>query len=167
MTRRSVLSKNNIGTTTYDQSLKSGDLQNMVFSETDLPSIFNSEAPKYDVIESDNLLTRKLNKSELKDVLEEKGLNTDGKVDQLRQRATEANIPLTETKGEVIPGYIRNPRGAQKIACERGFFLPAGLLPNGKKVSMNTKSSKHTITREIIVDKETSVISMLKECNDF
>ena len=111
-----------------------------------LPPIFDSKGPKYDVIKSDNLLTRKLNKSELKDVLEEKGLNTDGKVDQLRQRVTNVNIPLTETKGEVIPGYIGKPKGAQQIACERGLFLPTGLLPNGKKVSMNGKSLKHPIT---------------------
>ena len=73
MMRSYVLSKNNTSTITHDRSLKAGDLQNIVFSKTNLPPIFDSEAPKYDVIKSDNLLTRKLNKSELKDVLEEKG----------------------------------------------------------------------------------------------
>jgi len=84
MMRSSVLSKNNIGTITHERSLKGDDLQNMVFSETDLPPMFDSEALKYDVIKSGNMLTHKLNKSELKDVLEEKGINTDGKFDQLR-----------------------------------------------------------------------------------
>ena len=54
--------------------------------------------------------------------MEEKGLNTDGKVEQLKQRATEANIPISETTGKLIPGYIGKAKGALQIAAERGFI---------------------------------------------
>lgn len=90
----------------------------MVFSETDLPPIFESEATTYNIIKSNNLWPRKLNKSELKGVLEEKGLSTDRKVDQLRQQSTEANISLTETKCGVIPGKIRKLKTPNKLLAK-------------------------------------------------
>ena len=138
----------------------------MVFKENDLPPIFDPIVPPYDVASEDSV-TRKLNKLELKTALESKGYNGEGKVDALRDRAKEAGIPLTITKGKVTEGYISKPKGASQIVCERGFVDMEGKLPDGSKFYMNGTSSKDPLTGAKLINKATSVIRMLQRCDDF
>ena len=74
-------------------------------------------------------MTRKLNKVEIKEKFGAMGYNTDFNIKILRQRATEVNVPLYETKSKIIPGYVGNPKGAAQIACTRGFINTDGMLP--------------------------------------
>ena len=82
-------------------------------------------------------------------------------------RAKEAGIPLTITKGKIIEGYIGKPKGASQIVCERGFVDMEGKLPDGSKFSMNGTSSKDALTGVKLINKATSVIRMLQRCDDF
>ena len=59
-------------------------------------------------------------------MLEKNGLNSDGLVAVLRARATLANIPITETKGEVIAGYVGKPKGAKKSHVKEDSFFQQG-----------------------------------------
>ena len=165
--RSSILTEEDVGNIEHDRALKVGEVQSMVFHEASLPPIFHPDAPKHDSLTPGSLVTRKLTSKELKQMLETNSLNSDGLVAVLRARATLANIPITETKGEVIAGYVGKPKGAKEIACERGFFLPTGVLSNGKKVTLNGTPSKDAVTGVVNLDKTTSVIRMLKRCSDF
>jgi len=129
--RNSVLTKDDIGTLKHNRTLKVGDIQSMVFDENDLPPILDPNAPKYDAVADGVIITRKLNKSELKTILELKGFNGNGSSADLIERAEEANISLTETKQKIVDGYVGKPKGAAQIACERGFLDDKGKLPNG------------------------------------
>ena len=112
-------------------------------------------------------VTRKLNAKELKEKLEELGMNSDGNVAELRSRANVANIPIVEEKGNIIEGYVGKPKGALQIACERGFIGLDGKLGNGRKVSMQGTSSKDGVTGVVTIDRTTSVVQILRGCNDF
>ena len=112
-------------------------------------------------------MTRKLTKSELRSLIKTKGYNGEGKVADLQKRAKDADIPLTETNGKIIEGYIGKPKGVVQISCEQGFLNLEGKLPNGTKCSMNGTSSKDRLTGVTNVDKTTSVVRMLSRCRDF
>ena len=160
------MTNEDIGPITHSRTIGVGNTQSMVFQDDDLPPIFDPTAPKHDVSLTDSV-TKTLNKSELKKKLEELGLNSDGNVKTLKARATEAGLPLTETTSKIIPGYVGKPKGAAQIAAERGFINLDGKLHNGKKYSMHGASTKDPITKVVTLDKETSVIRILKKCSDF
>ena len=101
-----------MGTITHARSLKVGDTQLMIFLPTNLPPIFHPDVPQYDEIKEGEDVTRKLNKAEIKEKLGAMGYNTDGNVKVLKQRATEANVSLYDTKSKIIPGYVGKPKGA-------------------------------------------------------
>ena len=164
--RDSTLSEDDIGPIKHAQALKAGDIQSMVFT-SEIPPIFDPTAPKFDQILPETKITRNLTAVELRKVLEDKGLNTDGKVAQLKHRAIEADIPITETTGKLIPGYIGKPKGALQIAAERGFIDLDGKFANGKKATMHGISKKDTRTGVKSTDKTTSIVSVLKKCSDF
>ena len=164
--RNTILTANDIGSITHTRSLKVGDTQSMVFLPTDLPPIFDPNVPQYDVSKDDSV-THKFNKAELKEKLEAIGINSDGNVKVLRQRAIEANLPLEETISKIIPGYVGKPKGAAQVACERGFIDLDGKLPSGDKFTLNGTSVKDGLTGVVTINKATSVISILKRCDDF
>ena len=138
----------------------------MVFKDGDLPPVFTLDAPKYDTLADGVQVTHKLTKSKLRSLLEAKGYNGEGKVADLQKQAKDADIPLTETNGKIIEGYIGKPKGAAQISCERGFLNLEGKLPNGTKCSMNGTSSKDRLTGVTNVDKTTSVVRTLSKCHD-
>ena len=88
-------------------------------------------------------------------------------MDILRTRVQEANIPLTETNMKCIEGYVNKPKGAAQIACKRGFINLEGNLPKGTKFSMNGKPLTDELTGVTSLDKNTSVVRMLKKCSNF
>lgn len=161
-----VLSKDDIGTLAHERTVKVGERQSMVFDNTNLPPILSPGAPIYDVLKPGEK-NKKLTKLELKQKLEELGMNHDGNVEQLKERATIANIPITKTQGIVEEGFMNKPKGAAQIICERGFTDLEGKLPDGRKVSMNGTSSKDPVTSIVTIDKTTSALSILKRCSDF
>ena len=85
----------------------------------------------------------------------------------LRERAKEANVPLIETKGKVILGYVGQPKGAAQIVCKQGFINLEGKLPNGNKITMSGTKEIDPLTGGISYTKEIRAISMLKSCEDF
>ena len=109
--RSTVLSKDDIGTLVHERTVKVGDRQSMVFDNTNLPPILSPGAPIYDVLKPGEK-TQKLTKLELKQKLEELGMNHDGNVAQLRERAIIANIPITKTQGIVKEGFMDKPKSA-------------------------------------------------------
>ena len=165
--RNTTLSVNDIGTIMHEGVLKAGDTQEMIFSETSLPPIFAPGVPKHDIEREDENVTRRLTKVELKAALELKGFNSDGKVNELKARATEAGIALTETLRKIEEGYVGKPKGAQQILYERGFIDHEGKMSDGRKLTMNGTSSKDATTGVVTVDKSTSVSQVLGQCDDF
>lgn len=139
----------------------------MVFKQNDLPPIFDPGAPRLDQAVPGTNVTRNLTTVELRQVLEEKGLNTDGKVTQLRQQATDANIPISVTASKIIPGYIGKAKGSHQIAAEQGFISLDGKLANGRKCTMYGTPNKDPQTEIVSVDKATSILRILGKCNDF
>ena len=90
------------------------------------------------------------------------GIISDGNVKVLIERVIEANLPLKETISKLIPGYVGKPKGAAQVACKRGFIDLNGKLPNGDKRTLNGISVKNGLAGVVTINKETSVISMLK-----
>ena len=139
----------------------------MVFQADDPPPIFDSAAEKFDQEVPMANAIRKLTVVELRKKLEDKGLNSAGRAADLRERARQADIPITESSVKVIPGYINKPKGALQIAFERGFLDKDGKLYNGKKASLTGTKSKNPVTGVVEVDKETSILRLLHRCSDF
>ena len=138
----------------------------MSFTEHDLPPIFAPNTPKYDIPIEGEYITRKLNKSQLKLALELKGLNSDGGVEQLRLRATQSVIPLTEKVGNMMEGYVGKATRAAQILCERGFTDLSENLPDGTKLIMNGTSSKDPLTGVVILDNKANATRILSQCGD-
>ena len=59
------------------------------------------------------------------------------------------------------------PKGAAQIAIERGFLTLEGKLPDGQKYTMTGSSLKDKLPGAVTINKTTSVIIMLKGCEDF
>ena len=165
--RSSILSADDIGPLRHARTIPVGSSQSMVFSDDDIPPIFDPTAPKYDQPVQGQNITRSLNKGELEKKLKDAGLNSDGNAKALKIRAVEANIPIEVTTPKVIPGYVGKAKGAAQIAAERGFIGLDGLLSNGKKYSMNGTSTKDPVTKVVTMNRDTSVIRILQRCNDF
>ena len=104
---------------------------------------------------------------ELKAALELKGFNSNGNVNKLKARATEAGIALTETLRKIEEGYVDKPKGAQQILYEQGFIDCEGKMSDGRKLTRNGTSSKDTTTGVVTIDKATSVSRVLGQCDDF
>ena len=165
--RNSILTKEDLGEFTHENTLTVGSEQFMVFRPDDPPPIFDSAAEKLDQEFPTTNKIRKLTVAELRKKLEDKGLNLVGWVADLRERAQQADIPITESSIKIIPGYVNKPKGILQIAFERGFLDKSGKLHNGKKATLTCTRSKNPITGVVEVDKETSVLRILQRCNDF
>ena len=98
--RDSILSDDDIGELKYGRVLNAGETQSMVFTDNDLPPLFDPDAPKFDQSVPGTQVTRNLTAVDFREASEEKGLNTDGKVGQLKQRSTEITIPISQTTGK-------------------------------------------------------------------
>lgn len=85
----------------------------------------------------------------------------------MKIRAHDAGIPLTETKTNVVPGYVGKQIGAAQIAYERGFITLDRLLPNERKFTMQGTSSRNTVTGATSIDISTGVVRMLETFSDF
>ena len=165
--RSSLLTINDVGDIMHARRILPGMIQSMVFTPDDLPPILRPDAPKYDTIIEGVSTTRKLTKAEIKLLLEKKGLNSDGNVEQIRGRALLANIPIQQIKGKMNEGYVGKPKGAAQILFERGFVDSNLTLADGSKLCMNGTSTKDPITGAVKVNKKTSAIDMLRRCYDF
>ena len=161
--RSSKLTIDDVGTLEQEQRILPGSIQSMVFTADDHPPIQDENTPKYDAPLGDESVTRKLTKAELKSVLETSKMNSDGNVEKLRVRATLANIPIIETKGKIIEGYVNKAKGAAQILCEREFIDTSSRLPDGSKLSMNGITVEDPVTAVASSNKATSAIEMLRK----
>jgi hypothetical protein len=181
--RDSILTADCIGSSEHDRCILVGKTQHMVFRDTDLPPVLDPKCPKLQS-PTGAMKTRDMTVVELRQRLEAEGFNSDGKRVELESRCVLANLPTKLSEPVMTSGYVGTPKGAAHIAFERGFFDSSMKLRNGKKVSMigaklvedtaaaaapaqvitdHRKKRKEKVKR----DATTSVLSMLKKCEDF
>jgi hypothetical protein len=187
--RDSVLTADCIGSSEHDRCIIVGKTQHMVFRDQDLPPVLDPTCPKTQ-LPTGVMKTRAMTVVELRQRLEAEAINSDGKRAELESRCLLANLPTKLSEPVMTAGYVGTPKGAAHIAFERGFFDSSLKLPNGKKVSMigarlveeadtgagaaapppvvaprtdHRKKRKEKVKR----DTTTSVLSMLKKCEDF
>ena len=108
-------------------SLKVGDIQQMVYGPNDAGPYYLSEkereTKKHDIILGTKE-TKKV-KKELADELEILKIDTKGKKrEQPEKMAQEHNIPLTKTITDIDEGWLGKPKGALQILYERGWIDP-------------------------------------------
>ena len=77
-----------------------------------LLNFFDSAAEKFDQEVPMTNAIRKLTVVELKKKFEDKGLSYVGRAGDLRKRAQQVDISITESGIKIIPGYINKPKGA-------------------------------------------------------
>lgn len=166
--RESTLTAEDIGSVEHPRALKVGDIQFMHFRPGDLPPVDQRDAPPNDTGTGD-YQTKEYNVTELRKILEDNSMSSDGNKPELVARLILAGIPTTYRKEKKIDGYIGKQKGALQIAYERGFFDDT-LSVNGHKVSMMghilVKGDKKRGIKEQRED-STSVLKMLRGCNDF
>ena len=83
--RNSILTKDDLGECTHDKQLTVGTEQYMFFRPDDSPPIFDQSAEKIDKEVAEILKTRKLTAAKLRKKLEDKGLNSAGRVKDLEE----------------------------------------------------------------------------------
>ena len=141
--------------------LKVGDVQHMVFSESDEGPAFWSKADrenKHDVFEGYEMVPKKT--ADLREELESKGVNSQGTVEVIKQRCREAEIQLEKRQPKVVKkGYVGKAKGVFQILYERGWIDPANI----DKYSMNGPLNKETQLRE----DQYSLNYLIRKCEDF
>jgi hypothetical protein len=164
--RDSVLNKDCIGEVRHERAADVDKTYSHVFLDNDLPPILDPQAPKYD---GDVVLRYKENVPmtvpELRKQLEENGLSSDGKKDDLLKRCDLGNLPSRHRVAIKKEGYVGKAKGAAHIGFERGFWDENLRLPDGRLVSM--QGSKATVegTKEIR-NPSTSAREILRSCQD-
>jgi hypothetical protein len=111
--------------------------------------------------------------NELRAILMNKGLESTGKSDALKERCTNANLPLKRKVPNLKQGYIGRMKGAKQIAFERGFF-DASCKMDGVEVSWEGDLIKDDQGRQLLDrhgnkarNRDRSVREMLAGCDDF
>ena len=130
------------------RDLKVGQIQSMVFTDTDLPPVTEPNCPRYD--QPLGIFTKKnMTVAELKLALERNGLNADGDKKRLLDRCQAAGIATDKRVEKIKEGYVGKQKGAFQIAFERGF-CDENLMMNGEKVSAYGKELKDSYTDKIV-----------------
>lgn len=75
--RDSISGNYDIGEIDHAQVLRQGDTQSIIFTEKCSPPVFDPDAPKFHQINPGTDVTYNLTAIELRELLEEKGLNSD------------------------------------------------------------------------------------------
>ena len=97
-----------------------GQIQSMVFTDTDLPPVTEPNCPRYD--QPLGIFTKKnMTVAELKLALERNGLNADGDKKRLLDRCQAAGIATDKRVEKIKEGYVGKQKGAFQIAFEHGF----------------------------------------------
>jgi len=162
--RNSTIEKKSgyLGEYEYDDTLKVGDVQKMVFGE--LNNCGNAETgpvfgnmPKYDLVNGTK--QEKLNVKELAAALQEKGFNSKGRKPDLVKRCESAGIPTTRTVPNVEKtGWLGKAKGALQILYERGWI-------NKEKLDQYSQKGKKDELGNYI--KETSLDYLMEQLEDF
>ena len=146
--RESKLCEGCFGTVNHARRLKVGDMQKMVFGDTDLPLITNKNFPKYDQPIPGCFSKKNLTVAELKQTLEAKGLNANGDRKRLLEQCEAAGIAVKKRLPKMIAGYVGKQKGSLQITFESGF-CDEKLCLEGEKVSAHGKE-KETFTGKFI-----------------
>ena len=165
--KSTVLNENGIGTIMHARSIKVGDRQSIVFLPTDLPPIFHSDVPKYDIVKESENVIQNLTKAEIKLESEELGINNDRNMNTLRVRAQESNVSFTKIKGKVFREYVGKPKRAAQIVCNQRFLDLNRKLTNSKTLAMSDAKVTNPLTGVVSVNKETGTLIILKQFGDF
>ena len=145
------------------------DVQHMHFRPGDLPPVGEPDAPPNDTGTAGEHTVKDHTAPQLRKILEDNSMSSDGKKPELVARLVLAGTPTTRGKEKMIQGCIGKQKGALQIAFEQGFF-DENLLVNGEKVSMMGRVLvKRDKSRGMKEEREdsTSVLKMLRGCNDF
>jgi hypothetical protein len=102
---------------------------------------------------------------ELRKQLEENGLSSDGKKDDLLKRCELGNLPVRHRVAIKEEGYVGKAKGAAHIGFECGFWDENLRLPDGRLVSMQGSKLRTEGTKEIR-DPSTSAREILRTCED-
>jgi hypothetical protein len=107
--------------------LQVGDIQHMVFKETDAGPFYLSSVirniRRYDEIKGTKVKNRL--KKDLCEELEKLGLATRGKtLKEIQEMATARNIPLSIVEDDVVEGWVGKPKGIKQVLWERGLLNP-------------------------------------------
>jgi hypothetical protein len=179
--RDSKLTANDVGTVHHARFKGTDVTQSMDFKEDDLPPVLDPDCPKC-AMPAGETNTPEATVSELKKILEEKGLSADGKKPALIARCVGACSPLKVADILMRKGCVGQPKGAAHIGFERGFCDLDLLRPNGQKVSFQGKKlegeqaeepaanivdHRTKKKRKIKRDLSTSVQHVLQMCHDF
>mmetsp|Transcript_46844 Transcript_46844/g.56680 ORF Transcript_46844/g.56680 Transcript_46844/m.56680 type:complete len:227 (+) Transcript_46844:16-696(+) len=135
--RPTKLTEGCFGTVQHPQRLKIGDVQQMVFCDSNLPPISDPTCPKYNT-PTGKFVKKELVVSELRTALVRNELNSDGLKEKLVERCIAAGIATKKTVQIEEEGYVGKAKGALQVAYERGF-CDANQMLNGVKVSARSE----------------------------
>jgi hypothetical protein len=163
MKSSTIKNESYLGPYQYDDTLKVGSIQNMVYSEDDQgPFEFSPEQREATRNDIDTGKTRddvKLTKRELIERLRDQGVvNPKGTAKKLADQCVMLGLATTKSVKVIKEGWVGKPKGALQILYERGFI-------DKNNVAKYTMSGKKGEDGNIIP--ETSLREMLDLLPDF
>jgi hypothetical protein len=144
-----MLTPNCMGELRHERAAEVGKPYSHVFCEDDSPPILDPTAPKYDGTDIKFKENQDMNVPELRKILEENGLSSDGQKPDLVKRCAQADLPTKHTVASTAKGYIGKAKGAAHIGFERGFWDSKLRLPDGRLVSMEGAKIRNEGKKEI------------------
>jgi hypothetical protein len=147
----------------YPRTLKPGDVQSMVFHESDIgPFWLTAEErikQRHDQIEVGKTVKRKLKKEELVRKLAQAGVTATGNYAKVQKLALEKNIPITEEDlPKVKLGWVGKQKGIFQVLWERGFLDPGNI----NQYTMDGRKDQFGVLLP-----QTSLKYLLGSCRDF
>jgi hypothetical protein len=147
----------------YPKVLKPGDVQSMVFKESDAGPFWLTEQERieqrYDQVEAGKKVKRKLKKEELVKKLAEAGVTATGNYTKIQKLAQEKNIPITEENLPKIKlGWVGKQKGVYQVLWERGLIDPHNL----NQYTMDGRKDQFGVLQP-----HTSLKHLLGSCRDF
>jgi len=76
----------------------------------------------HDLVLEGQTITRQYTKDELLKQLRQRGILAKGKKQAIQSKAQEHNLPIEETKANVIEGWENKPKGLLQVLWECGFI---------------------------------------------
>jgi hypothetical protein len=147
----------------FPNILRPGDVQSMVFKGRNVGPFWLSEQERldqrFDQIEHDKKVKRKLRKDELVKKLAEVGVTATGNYVAIQKLAVERNTPtLEEDLPKIKFGGVGKPKGIYQVLWERGFLDPSNL----NQYAMDGQKDQFGIHQL-----HTSLKHLLGSCRDF
>ena len=101
-------------------------MQSMLFRIDDTGPFWMTQAERdqkrHDLVLEGQTITRQYTKDELLKQLRQRGMLAKGKKQAIQSKAQEHNLPIEETKANVIEGWENKPKGLLQVLWECGFI---------------------------------------------